>query len=231
MEMTILQVKKIYDGTRKGEIPEGVLVFDETGILEVLPGWENAPVSRYEQAGRSVAVIDARDVCLVPGLIDSHVHLMMPGDGMKGEEVVSTMSQGEIQLVAGRNAAQALFAGVTTLRDCGGIADVTFSLKSAIEKGLVAGPDLLVCGSPITSTGGHIHYMGGEADGEEEIRRLVRRQEKGGRFRKDRGNRRGNARSCRKGNEPDASRNQLRCGGGTQASSQGDGPCKQYQGS
>ena len=71
MEMTILKVKKIYDGTRKGEIPEGVLVFDETGILEVLPGWENAPVSRYEQAGRSVAVIDARDVCLVPGLIDS----------------------------------------------------------------------------------------------------------------------------------------------------------------
>ena len=180
MEMTILKVKKIYDGTRKGEIPEGVLVFDETGILEVLPGWENAPVSRYEQAGRSVAVIDARDVCLVPGLIDSHVHLMMPGDGMKGEEVVSTMSQGEIQLVAGRNAAQALFAGVTTLRDCGGIADVTFSLKSAIEKGLVAGPDLLVCGSPITSTGGHIHYMGGEADGEEEIRRLVRRQKKRG---------------------------------------------------
>lgn len=180
MEATILKVRKIYDGTLKGEIPEGVIVFDETGILEVLSGWENAPVLKYEREGRPPAVIDARDSFLVPGLIDSHVHLMMPGDGMKGEEVVSTMSQGEIQLVAGRNAAQALSMGVTTLRDCGGIADVTFSLKSAIEKGLVAGPDLLVCGSPITSTGGHIHYMGGEADGEEEICRLVRRQRKRG---------------------------------------------------
>lgn len=180
MSVTILKVKKIYDGTRNGEIPQGVIVFDESGILQVTSGWENVPLSKYERDGEKIDIIEARDSYLVPGLIDAHVHLMMPGDGMKGEEVVSSMSQGEIQLVAGRNAAQALSMGVTTLRDCGGIADVTFSLKSAITKRLIKGPDLLVCGAPITSTGGHIHYMGGEADGEEAVRHLVRSQKKRG---------------------------------------------------
>lgn len=180
MPTTILKVKKIYDGTCGGEIPGGVVVFDETGILEVASGWENISVSKYDKGDGRTIVLEAPDSYLVPGLIDSHVHLMMPGDGMKGEEVVSSMSEGEIQLVAGRNAAQALSMGVTTLRDCGGIANVTFSLKSAIGKGLIQGPELLVCGSPVTSTGGHIHYMGGEADGVDEIRSLVRRQKKRG---------------------------------------------------
>lgn len=173
---TALRVKKLYDGTQTGVIEDAVVVFDGTGILEL--GQGDAMAQKLKEEGVSVEALP--DTWLVPGLIDAHVHLMMPGDGMKGEEVVSTMSTEEIALVAGRNAAQALLMGVTTLRDCGGIADVTFSLKSAVEKGLIEGPNLLVCGSPVTSTGGHIHYMGGEADGEEEIRKLVRKQKKRG---------------------------------------------------
>lgn len=179
MGLTILKVKKLYDGTLGASMDRATVVFDESGIREVLPGWENT-VPECQESQRKATVIEAKDSYLTPGLIDSHVHLMMPGDGMKGEEVVSTMSQGEIQLVAGRNASEALAMGVTTLRDCGGIADVTISLKNAIQKGLIQGPNLLVCGSPLTSTGGHIHYMGGEADGPEAIRHLVRRQKKRG---------------------------------------------------
>ena len=43
-------------------------------------------------------------------------------------------------------------------------------VRDAFAKGLVAGPDLLVAGAPITTTGGHCHFMGGEADGELRIR-------------------------------------------------------------
>lgn len=169
-----LHVKKVYDGTWKGEAEDAVVVVDGGRIAEILPYGDREKMGKYD----GMILEDLTDLYLVPGLIDSHVHLMMPGNGMKGEEVTASMSQGEIQLVAGENARVALFMGVTTMRDCGGIADVTFSLKHAIEKGLMKGPDLLVCGAPVTSTGGHIHYMGGEADGPEEVRSLVRRQKK-----------------------------------------------------
>lgn len=169
-----LHVKRVYDGTMTGQMEDAVVIVENGKILDVFPYGNEKGKEKYS----NVKIEDRTESYLVPGLIDAHVHLMMPGNGMKGEEVVSTMSQGEIQLVAGKNAAEALSMGVTTLRDCGGIADVTFSLKHAIEKGLIQGPDLLVCGSPVTSTGGHIHYMGGEADGTEEVRSLVRKQNK-----------------------------------------------------
>lgn len=169
-----LHVKKVYDGTSWGELEDGLVIVDGAEILDLIPYGDEKKREKY----REVPVEELTNFYLVPGLIDAHVHLMMPGNGMKGEDVVSTMSRGEIQLVAGKNAADALRMGVTTLRDCGGIADVTFSLKRAIEKGLIEGSDILVCGAPITSTGGHIHYMGGEADGPDEVRSLVRKQKK-----------------------------------------------------
>ena len=46
-------------------------------------------------------------------------------------------------------------------------------LQDAIGAGLAIGPHLLVA-RPITHTGGHCWYMGGEADTEEDIRRVAR---------------------------------------------------------
>jgi imidazolonepropionase-like amidohydrolase len=48
------------------------------------------------------------------------------------------------------------------------------ALAGAIAADLVPLPNLLLCGPPLTQTGGHLHHMGGEADGADAIRRLVR---------------------------------------------------------
>ena len=42
--------------------------------------------------------------------------------------------------------------------------------------GILAGPRLVLCGPPLTVTGGHAHFLGGEADGPTEITRSVRRR-------------------------------------------------------
>src|SRR6266851_2171855 len=44
----------------------------------------------------------------------------------------------------------------------------------AIARGVILGPRLLVSGRPLTPTGGHCFWMGGEVDGSDAIRAAVR---------------------------------------------------------
>ncbi len=68
----------------------------------------------------------------------------------------------------------AVASGVTTMCDCGSWNRTAFALKEGLDQGLVEGPRMLVSGPPVTVTGGHLWYMGGEADGLEGVRKQVR---------------------------------------------------------
>lgn len=67
---------------------------------------------------------------------------------------------------------------MTTLRDCGSVGGVSRNVKRFIQKGRILGPDIMICGMAVTSTGGHCNYMDGEADGVDAIRHLIRQQQK-----------------------------------------------------
>jgi imidazolonepropionase-like amidohydrolase len=112
----------------------------------------------------------------IPGLIDSHVHLSLSPDVAAADVArdVATTPDDQLLLRAERNARLALLAGVTTLRDCGGPNNIPLVLRDAIRAGVVRGPRLLVSGRPITTTGGHCHFMGERADSEDEMRRATR---------------------------------------------------------
>jgi imidazolonepropionase-like amidohydrolase len=85
-----------------------------------------------------------------------------------------------VLLRAAANARVALRAGVTTVRDLGGRSDTTLTLRDAIGQGILPGTRILAAGSPITLTGGHCHFLGLEADNEDEVRHAVRWQVKKG---------------------------------------------------
>lgn len=86
---------------------------------------------------------------LMPGLIDAHVHTMMESlPLLRG----LTADIGYVNLVAARAAEKQLLRGFTTVRDVGGAA---FSLKQAIDEGLVVGPRIYPSGATISQTGGH----------------------------------------------------------------------------
>ncbi|MDP2859900.1 MAG: amidohydrolase family protein [Bacillota bacterium] len=110
---------------------------------------------------------------VMPGYVNCHCHLVMPGDGTSVEDAMEP-TDSVILLRAARNAEKALRSGVTTLADLGGRNDVTFILRHAIAEGIVPGPDLVVCGRPVTITGGHCWVFGGQADTDAEIAKLCR---------------------------------------------------------
>jgi len=73
-----------------------------------------------------------------------------------------------------------LGVGVTTARDLGARGYLDVVVRDAIASGLARGPRLVVAAAPITVTGGHCWFMGGEADSEDDLRRLVRTHHKHG---------------------------------------------------
>jgi imidazolonepropionase-like amidohydrolase len=94
-------------------------------------------------------VIDGKGKFLMPGLIDAHVHLTMESIPL---QLAMVSDIGYVNLVAADAARKQLLRGFTTGRDKGG---ASFSLKKAIDQGLVQGPRIYPSGATISQTGGH----------------------------------------------------------------------------
>ncbi|MFB7476980.1 amidohydrolase family protein [Kitasatospora sp. NPDC056184] len=116
---------------------------------------------------------------ILPGLIDCHVHLSMSGEGDAVATLDASDDRSLLLAMAGR-AQELLNAGVTTVRDLGDRGGLAFALRDAIAAGRLPGPRILAAGAPVTVTGGHCWYLGGQADGVEEIRAVVRRNVQNG---------------------------------------------------
>lgn len=118
---------------------------------------------RIEAAGPSLAAGGARAVelpgtTLLPGLIEGHSHILLhPYDEAPWTDQVLLESHAERVARAVMHARATLDAGVTTIRDLGsegaGYADV--GVKDAVEKGVIAGPRMLVAGPALVATGSY----------------------------------------------------------------------------
>ncbi len=121
--------------------------------------------------------VDFPGCTILPGLIDTHVHLVMSAQETNEAiiEQVGRESGPELLARAALNAQRALRAGLTTLRDCGGKGNLIQILRDRIRAREVEGPDVLACGMPITTTLGHCHWLGLVANTLEEVDAAARR--------------------------------------------------------
>ena len=120
----------------------------------------------------SVRRLDFPGCTIVPGFVDSHVHLTFSAGPVPLGELRAD-SDARLLLRGAANARAALQAGVTTVRDLGSRGRVNLELRDAIAAGVVPGPRVLACGRPITSPNGHCHFLGGVAQGVEAVSRLA----------------------------------------------------------
>ena len=167
----VLKADRAFTATGADPIAQAAVVLTDDRITFV------GPAAELNQSHLDGAIVEEfPGHTLMPGLLDGHTHLSFTA-GRHHEEVVDEISrETDMQQVlrTAANAQKCLRAGLTTVRDLGGRRDVVPTVRDAINRGRIAGPRILSCNVPITVTGGHIHFVGWEANEEWELRKAVR---------------------------------------------------------
>jgi imidazolonepropionase-like amidohydrolase len=160
------------------------------GGYEVLVEGETIKeVSSKPIKSKGARTVDCGKRTLMPGLIDSHVHVFLTEVNIRYLEAIplTLLTAKSAELLKGM-----IDRGFTTVRDTGG---ADWGIKTAVESGLIAGPRLFISAKAIGPTGGHsdsrrrtdylpapcgccnaMVYVMAVADGADEVRSCVREQ-------------------------------------------------------
>lgn len=142
--VTILAGRLIADPSKPARGPSTIIVTD--GRITAI----NDGLARAEPGAK---VIDLSTKTVLPGLIDSHVHLTGDPGGDFRDEAVDSI---ESSVVTGaKNARITALAGFTTVRDLGSAPVAGFALRDGTAKGFIPGPRILSAGTAISIIGGH----------------------------------------------------------------------------
>lgn len=183
----------------KVRVFKGGTLFDGTGgaLIEnsvvIMNGSKFGAVGQVGQVqipeGPNVELIDTTGKTVLPGLIESHIHINL--DGSEGKHLASMaleMDSNELLMRAIKKVTAAYHMGFTTVRDGGsGWNWIEVALRDGFERGDIPGPRFITTGYHLTVTGGHACFMpphlgqfmpkemgGWYVDGAEEWRKLAR---------------------------------------------------------
>jgi imidazolonepropionase-like amidohydrolase len=135
---------------RPGTAPRGAstIVVENGRVTRIEAGFAAAPAG--------VRLIDLRDAYVLPGLIDSHVHLGTSDGGNAGllDDVTLSVPARTFQTLA--NAKKTILAGFTTVRNLGDASGATLALRDAAARGEVDAPRIVDAGRPMSTTSGHM---------------------------------------------------------------------------
>ena len=179
--VTVIHAGKLLD--KPGTAPRGpsTVIIRNGKIAEILAGFQPGP--------EGATVIDLKDKFVLPGLIDSHVHLDSDAGGNAALIESITDSPARAAFRAAGNAKKTLMAGFTTVRNLGDGSGATLALRDAVAAGDLPGPRIIDAGQAISTTSGHmdatlsvsedLHASIGQenlCDGVESCRQAVRKQ-------------------------------------------------------
>lgn len=159
-----VRASRVFDGERNAGA--ATVLIDDGKIIDV----DTAAAAPPAQA--QVLDLDS-DVSLLPGLIDAHVHLAFDA----GPDVVTALNAADDDALLAqmtRAAHRVVHAGITSVRDLGDRGFAALRLREQLSASSKPGPEIVASGPPITTPGGHCHFLGGVADGPQACLAAVR---------------------------------------------------------
>ncbi|MGH3348870.1 MAG: amidohydrolase family protein [Nocardioides sp.] len=164
--MQVVRAARAFDGARF--VDDGVTVLVDGDKIVGVEGPHHEPPE-----GSEVATYDGT---LLPGLIDTHVHLVADAT-IGGLESAPDLDDDALDAVIDEMLLRQVRHGVTTVRDLG---DVRYRTLAARDEQRPGRPRLQCAGPPLTVPGGHCHFLGGAVVGVEGVMAAVReRAERG----------------------------------------------------
>ena len=178
-ETVFVQAGKLLADPATGKVETAKTVVLQDGkVARIVDGYVSEPGGK---------VVDLKDSFVLPGLIDSHVHLTgQQGPNTRLNEV--TRSPADDAMVGAGFARKTLMAGFTTVADLGANNQAIFALRDGIKRGDVPGPRIIAAGEAVSIHGGHGDVNGYSEDvmhvlrptsicsGADDCRRAVREQ-------------------------------------------------------
>ncbi len=182
---TLIHAGRLIDGESDSAAREMTIRVDGSVIKAIESG--------YTTAGPDDNVVDLKSHTVLPGLMDTHVHLTSEYSPESRLNKFIT-NEADYAFDAAKNAKKTLNAGFTVVRNLGDSFNVTVALREAIEDGDVPGPRIFSSAKSLATTGGHAdptngwadHLMGdpgpkqGVINGPDEARKAVRQRYKDG---------------------------------------------------
>ena len=150
--VVLVQAGQVLDRPGKPARGPSTIVIRDGRIVDVRGGLLDTTVAEFAGA----KVIDLRDKYVLPGLVDSHVHLTSDTGGVLSQLEEVQLSPAAKAYNALTNAQKTLAAGFTTVRNLGDRDGVTLALRDAIRDGQVVGPNIVDAGTSISTTSGHM---------------------------------------------------------------------------
>ena len=143
---TLIHAGKMIDGISVAIIENVTLRIKESKIQKIEAG--------FIDPNPNDTLIDLRDQTVLPGLIDTHVHLT--GEYNENSRLKRFISnEADYALDSALFAKKTLEAGFTVVRNLGDTYNVTIALNKAIKSNKVPGPMIFTAGKTLSSTGGH----------------------------------------------------------------------------
>lgn len=143
MPITVIRNGMLIDGNGGEPLKRGALVFE--GEMLVFAGREE-DLPKYN---KEATYIDAEGGSILPGFIDTHVHMMLEFEPIE-KRLATPFSLNFYKAIDYMK--KTIDAGITSVRDCGG---TDAGVKQAVERGLILGPRMQVSITALTTTGGH----------------------------------------------------------------------------
>lgn len=165
---TLIRGAKIIDGTGKAPMETGEILIENERLIDV----SHAPID----TGSDVEIIDVHGKVIVPGLINSHVHILADPSLDASLFVACSESETSTAFRGQKNLQLLLQSGVTYTRDLGGPGLYNIHLRDALNQELIEGAGLLSAAHALTTVGGHIWKISRECSGVEDIKKAVQEQ-------------------------------------------------------